>query len=308
MAIQWTLDFLDQLSNDILLNWYWPTIWSTFWMSSEAGMVVSWEERALSWVRASAYTPFMLSIFCSTMLLAASVKGFTSWRRSLPKAKVINQWLKISWKISHLINFFISKRIELLFQDRFIYIYYIYTHLWLIKKTGNKLPIYSNTVETSYLRDLLVPVAVSVVPWELRAFMVPINKPFGQYEMYILFSLFNFGLSLYAYIKKFKSSCEHVCNVKLYFRKIILIKKTLFFFIIFLKHQYNIRFWCMHYNERDKTCFAILTLKSLGSKLWTLFFGCGKKVLSYNFSLIPNSMECSCQRASDITESTFQIV
>lgn len=50
----------------------------------------------------------------------------------------------------------------------------------------------------------------------------------------------------------------------------------------------------MHYKERDKTSFAILTLKSLGSKLCALLFGCGKKVRSYNFSLIPNSVECSC--------------
>lgn len=30
-------------------------------------------------------------------------------------------------------------------------------------------------------------------------------------------------------------------------------KKNFVFFIIFLKLQYNIRFWCMHYNEWDKT-------------------------------------------------------
>lgn len=59
-------------------------------------------------------------------------------------------------------------------------------HLVMKRKTGSKLMIYSKTVETSYLRDLLVAV-VSVDPWELRAFMVPINRPFGQYEMYILF-------------------------------------------------------------------------------------------------------------------------
>lgn len=69
----------------------------------------------------------------------------------------------------------------------------MFMHLVMKRKTGSKLMIYSKTVETSYLRDLLVPVAVSVELWELRAFMVPINRPFVQYEMYILFSLFNFG-------------------------------------------------------------------------------------------------------------------
>lgn len=55
-----------------------------------------------------------------------------------------------------------------------------------MKKTGNKLLIYRITVKTSYPKDLLVAV-VSGDPWELRAFMVPINRPFVQYEMYILF-------------------------------------------------------------------------------------------------------------------------
>lgn len=63
----------------------------------------------------------------------------------------------------------------------------MFMHLVMKRKTGSKLMIYSKTVEMSYLRDLFVPAAVSVELWELRAFMVPINRPFGQYKMYILF-------------------------------------------------------------------------------------------------------------------------
>lgn len=83
------------------------------------------------------------------------------------------------------------------------------------RKTGSKLLIYSKTVETSYLRDLLVAV-VSVEPWELRAFMVPINRPFGQYEINIIF---HFLISSYAYISTFKSACIHVCYKILFPKK-----------------------------------------------------------------------------------------
>lgn len=45
---------------------------------------------------------------------------------------------------------------------------------------------------TFYLRDLLVPVAESVELWELRAFMVPINRPLCKYQKIYHFPLFSF--------------------------------------------------------------------------------------------------------------------
>lgn len=88
------------------------------------------------------------------------------------------------------------------------------------RKTGSKLLIYSKTVETSYLRDLLVPVAVSVEPWELRAFMVPINRPFGQYEMNIIFHfLILILVILHMLIYRHSSLPVYMYVIKFYFRK-----------------------------------------------------------------------------------------
>lgn len=70
--------------------------------------------------------------------------------------------------------------------------------------------INSKSSETSYLRDLLVAVAVSVVdPWELRAFMVPINRPFGKYKMSYYFT-FKILVNLYMLIYRNPSLHEYM--------------------------------------------------------------------------------------------------
>lgn len=84
----------------------------------------------------------------------------------------------------------------------------MFMHLVMKRKTGSKLMIYSKTVETSYLRDLFVAV-VSVDPWELRAFMVPINRPFGKYKMSYYFT-FKILVNLYMLIYRNPSFHEYM--------------------------------------------------------------------------------------------------
>lgn len=119
-------------------------------------------------------------------------------------------------------NHCVFKRIEFPFQTRKMYKSSV--HLAMTRRTGNELEllIYSKTVETSYLRDLLVAVAVSVVPWELRAFMVPINKPFNQYEMHISFHFLILILG-YFHMVICRISSVHVSYKISFPKKIILI-------------------------------------------------------------------------------------
>lgn len=65
------------------------------------------------------------------------------------------------------------------FRIYFIFINYIFIYLGMKRKIGSKLLIYSKIVEMFYFRDFLVLVVVFVEFWELRVFMVFINRFFG---------------------------------------------------------------------------------------------------------------------------------